>query len=258
MPFTLAHPAAVLPLRRVPLLLTVPLVIGAVSPDIPYYLPTVIAQHIPLQTHTLRGTVTLDVPMGMAVVLFMWLLRVPLTEPLGARARTLCRAALQRFGSRPVHWVLSPLSILVGAWTHLLWDSFTHPYGWMVQRIAVLRAPVTIGWYTGELCHVLQYLSSVFGIAVLAVWFLMLPSPSAASEPGSHSGGPLLLAALLLAAVVPAGYEVHRDVAAHVTSTYGVLYLALTRTIAWFGLFYTLAGLAITRITRLPVRPPAA
>lgn len=253
MPFTLAHPAAVLPLRRVPLLMTVPLIVGAVAPDIPYYFPASIAQHIPHQTHTLHGTFTVDVPMGMAVLAMLWLLRVPLTAPLGERARTLCCAALQRFGSRPRHWALAPLSILVGAWTHVLWDSFTHPDGWMVQHIAVLRMPVTIGWYTGELCHVLQYLSSVFGLAALAIWFLMRPSPIAADDSRAHPGGLILIAALLLAASAPAGIEVHRDLTPHLTSIYRILYLALTRMLAWFALFYTIAGLVIARVSRSPM-----
>lgn len=258
MPFTLAHPAAVLPLRRVPLLMTVPLIIGAVAPDIPYYFPASIAQYIPHQTHTLHGTFTVDVPMGMAVLTILWLLRVPLTAPLGARTRMLCCMALQRFGSRPRHWALAPLSILIGAWTHVLWDSFTHPEGWMVQRIALLRVPVTIGWYTGELCHVLQYLSSVLGLAALAIWFLRRPVPSAMDEPRARAGGLILIAALLLAAAAPAGIEVHRDVIPHITSKYRIFYLVLTRMLAWFALFYTIAGLVIARVSRLPVRRPVS
>ncbi|MGH8296134.1 MAG: DUF4184 family protein, partial [Steroidobacteraceae bacterium] len=54
MPFTLAHPAAVLPLRRAPLLRTVPLIIGSMTPDVPYFLPWRIAKYIPQgATHTL-------------------------------------------------------------------------------------------------------------------------------------------------------------------------------------------------------------
>ena len=39
MPFTLAHPASVLPLRHAPQLRTAPLIIGAMVPDLPYFLP---------------------------------------------------------------------------------------------------------------------------------------------------------------------------------------------------------------------------
>jgi hypothetical protein len=39
MPFTLAHPAAILPLRGWRYLRTAPLILGAMAPDLPYFLP---------------------------------------------------------------------------------------------------------------------------------------------------------------------------------------------------------------------------
>ncbi len=189
MPFTLAHPAAVLPLRRVRLLQIVPLMIGAMTPDVPYYLPWLITKHIPEATHTLIGTFTLDLPIGLFLLLLIRLLRRPLVAPLGPGAKAKCFAALERFGSRPSHWVLAPLSLLVGSWTHIAWDSFTHADGWMVSRISALSAPVSFFSYTSELCHVLQYASSVFGLAVLAVWFHLLPPPKAQAPNGERFAG---------------------------------------------------------------------
>ncbi|HVC30831.1 MAG TPA: DUF4184 family protein [Steroidobacteraceae bacterium] len=247
MPFTLAHPAAVLPLRRAPLMRTVPLIIGAMTPDVPYFLPWRIAKHIPQgTTHTLLGTFTLDLPFGILMLLFVWLLRVPLAAPLGAAARAKCFAALEHFGSRPAHWMLAPLSLLVGSWTHLAWDSFTHPDGWMVSRISALSAPVSLFSYTGERCHVLQYVSSVFGLAVLAIWLALSPVPPSAVRERS-AGGPLLLALLLAAAVTTGGIETLEHLGQHVPASYQLLYLLLTRTTAWFALLYTVAGVLIVR-----------
>ena len=246
MPFTLAHPAAVLPLRRIRILRTVPLVIGAMAPDAPYFIPWSIAKHIPPITHSFDGTFTLCLPFGIALLVFCWLLRVPLSAPLGPRSRVKCLSALERFGSRPLNWALAPLSILVGAWTHIAWDSFTHPDGWMVLRVSALSAPVTIGSYTGELCHVLQYASSVFGLTVLAIWFVRLPDPEPGRrEPGRSAGGPVLLGALLAIAATVGGYETAQDILRHSTVRYHLLYLLLTRTTAWFALLYTLAGILI-------------
>src|SRR6185437_16675370 len=109
MPFTLAHPAAVLPLRRIRLMHTVPLIIGAMAPDVPYYLPWRIAKHIPQATHTLIGMFTLDLPIGLLSLLLVWLLRAPLAAPLGRGVQAKCLTALERFGSRPRNWVLAPL-----------------------------------------------------------------------------------------------------------------------------------------------------
>lgn len=248
MPFTLAHPAAVLPLRRVRPMSTIPLIIGAMTPDVPYYFPWRIAKHIPEATHTFLGTFTLDLPIGLGLLIFLWLLRVPLVAPLGAGAQARCLAALERFGSRWRNWLLAPLSILVGAWTHLAWDSFTHADSWVVSRVSALSAPVSFFSYTGPLCHVLQYASSVFGLVVLAIWFARLPVP--AQKPRSEersAGGPLLLAVLCGAAVLAGGLEAIARILRDDPARYLIFYLLATRTVAWFALLYTIAGIVIVR-----------
>lgn len=246
MPFTLAHPAAVLPLRRSRLLRTVPLIIGAMTPDAPYYMPWRVAKHLPDVTHTLLGTVTLDLPMGLVLLLLAWLLRAPLVAPLGPRARAKCAAAMERFGSRPLNWALAPLSILIGVWTHLAWDSFTHADGWMVQRIPALSAPVSFFFYTGQLCHVLQYACSAFGLAVMAIWFFLLPVPATAAASGERSpGGPVLLAAIFVAAAAVGTYATMVHLGWHLGPAYHLIYLLLTRTTAFFAALYILAGFVI-------------
>jgi hypothetical protein len=248
MPFTLAHPAAVLPLRRAWLMRTVPLVIGALSPDVPYYLPWRIAKHVPPISHTVFGLFTFDLPLGLLMLAVVWLLRAPLAAPLGPLGRDKCFAALERFGSRPVNWALAPLSVLVGAWTHLAWDSLTHPDGWLVLRIPALSAPVSVLSYTGQLCHVLQYASSLFGLAVLAIWFALLPAPAAQAGNAERSaGGPLLLAVLFAGGFAAGGVETLEHLLWHIPAKYHLFYLLLTRTTAWFALLYTAAGVVIVR-----------
>ena len=248
MPFTLAHPAAVLPLRRIRLLRTVPLIVGAMAPDVPYFLPWRLAKHIPAETHTFLGTFTLDLPIGLVLLFLFWLLRAPLAAPLGFGAEAKCFTALERFGSRMSNWMLAPLSILVGSWTHLVWDSCTHADGWMVSRISALSAPVSFFSYTGELCHVLQYVSSVFGLAVLAIWFARLPTHAEESRNAERTAGSLLLLGVLLAAAVAAGgLETLEHIVRDDPPRYRIFYLLLTRSVAWFALLYTAAGILIVR-----------
>lgn len=250
MPFTLAHPAAVLPLRRLRLMRTVPLFIGAMAPDVPYYLPWLIAKHIPQTTHTALGSLTLDLPIGMLLLFVVWLLRAPLAAPLWPDGEAKLLTALERFGSRPRNWALAPLSILIGIWTHLAWDSCTHADGWIVSRIPALSAPVSFFSYTGELCHVLQYVCSVFGLAVLAIWFMLLPTPARPSHDDERTaGGPALLVALLAAAAVAGGLEATVHLLHHTKEDerYHLFYLLLTRSTAWFALLYTIAGAIIVR-----------
>ena len=58
MPFTLAHPAAILPLRGIRYLRTAPLIIGALMPDLPYYVPGKAACTWHPETHSIAGSFT--------------------------------------------------------------------------------------------------------------------------------------------------------------------------------------------------------
>jgi hypothetical protein len=256
MPFTLAHPAAVLPLRRFRLLQTVPLIIGSITPDLPYYVPTRIAGRIITETHTLVGSIIICVPLGLALLVFGSVLRRPLTALMTVRARWLCLRAMERFASRPLHWMLAVPSIVLGAWTHIAWDSFTHANGWMVQRVAALSAPVSFfDLYTGEVCHVLQYLSSAFGLAVLASWYRRLPArtPKPASDGPLRSWTPLLLLLVLVAALVIGGLQALKY--AHAQTFYHISYLMLTRTIAWFAVLYLATGMLVMVSRRAEAQP---
>lgn len=242
MPFTLAHPAAVLPLRRFKYLETVPLIVGSVTPDLPYFVPARFGR-LMADTHTLFGSFAYDIPIGLAVLAFGFLLRRPLTALMSVRGRELCLRAMERFRDRPLSWLLAPLAILTGTWTHILWDSFTHETGWIVRRVSALSAPITIGWYTGLVCHVLQYVSSVAGLLVLLIWYRHLPAPEI--EPANagpvHSHARWMLLLVSAVAAVMGGFQA-LQAALHSQTNYRIIYLLLTRSIAWFAVLYLIAG----------------
>lgn len=247
MPFTLAHPAAVLPLRGSPFLLAAPLIIGAVAPDIPYFVPGIIERTIP-ETHEFESSYTVCLALGYVLLLAIFILRQPLTALLSPRARWLCLQALEPFRTRWSAWLFAPLAIVVGVWTHLLWDSFTHADGWFARRISALTAPVTVGNWTGPLCHVLQYASSVFGLAVMVIWYLRRPAPRRVPlTPGAPRSavGPILVlvatAALLIGGVQATEYH-HL----HPAEVYRSINILLTHSLAWFGVLYLVAGVVIT------------
>jgi hypothetical protein len=246
MPFTLAHPAAILPLRHLRYLRTAPLVIGALVPDMPYFVPGTIGRLLG-STHSFEGSITVDPLLGIAALVAVFVLRVPLTALLPRRARWLCLQALAPFRSNPREWLIAPLAILIGIWTHVFWDSFTHVDGWMVRRMAALSAPVTIGPYTGAVCHVLQYLSSVFGLIVLAIWYLRLPAPPPVSDrPGrARSSSAPALALAASAAIVIGGVQATEHFVRGV-GVYRTLEVLLTHGLAWFGLLYLVAGITVT------------
>lgn len=146
-PFTLAHPAAVLPLRR---RLWFPgLVAGSVAPDVGYYLPV-------LPTHGVVGG-------SLAAVVLLLAGRLLLPSVM-ALAPEFVRARVSRPGDfrQPL---VRALSIVVGVLTHLLWDAFTHTNGWFVQQWSWLDIAV-VGPH--RLYNVIGYVSSVGGMALLA------------------------------------------------------------------------------------------
>ena len=242
MPFTLAHPAAVLPLRGVRHLRMAPLVVGAVVPDLPYYLPG--GRYLPV-THAFVHSFSVDLLLGYALLASLVVLQRPLTALLSVRARALCLRALLPF-RRPIEWAFAAPAILLGVWTHLLWDSFTHKDGWIVHRVEALSAPLAVGAYNSTMYHALQYLSSVVGLCVLVLWYVRLPTPAVTVGPDAarSPAGPVLLL-VVTAALLIGGVQAVQSFQ-HVRSIDFMLNVLLTDTLAWFAVLYLTAGIVLT------------
>jgi hypothetical protein len=69
---------------------------------------------------------------------------------------------------------------VLGAATHLLWDSFTHRGTFATDAIPALLAP-TPGFAWLPIYHVLHGLSSVVGLVILAAWMRRLQRQPARS-----------------------------------------------------------------------------
>ncbi len=246
MPFTLAHPAAILPLRGVRVLGTVPLILGAIAPDLPYFLPGSLGRLIP-QTHEFEASYSICLVLGYALLIAVYVLRRPLTALLAPRARWLCLHALAPFRRGWRAWLLAPLGIVVGVWSHLLWDSFTHADGWIVHRVAALSAPVTIGSYNGPLCHVLQYVSSAVGLVVMVLWYARLRAPAVPSaDPHATRSPALPILALVGTAALLIGGVQAIDTFHRTELVYRSIYILLTHGLTCFALLYLVAGVIVT------------
>lgn len=169
MPFPLAHPAAVLPLRRfAPQWLCFPaLVIGSMAPDLGYLFERWDMSDV---AHRFIGSAVFSLPVGLLVYVLFRVLRVPLVKTLPERWRDaflpLCQHPL---GS----WYAVVISIILGAWSHFLWDSFTHKDGWLTMHFTFLQAPVAmVGYRHFRVCHLLWYLSTLGGVAWITFFSL--------------------------------------------------------------------------------------
>jgi hypothetical protein len=254
MPFTFAHPAAVLPLRRLKSLHMAALMVGSITPDLPYYVPAKFARAL-VDSHTAMGAIYLDIPLGLVTLLLGFLLRRPLTVLMTPRSRALCLRSMDRFKEQPRLWLWAPLAIYAGVWSHIAWDAFTHDGGWIVRRVAALSAPITIGGYTGTLCHVLQYVSSVAGLLILAIWYLRLPTPPAAEQPNTMvlpASARIALMVLVFTIAVAIGGFISMRAAYLGASNYRVIYFLLTRSIAWLMVLHLAVGLLVMLGRRKP------
>ena len=168
MPFPLAHPAAVLPLRRFcPWPLHLPaLVVGSMAPDLAYFLGKF---HVDVFAHQFWGSVIFSVPAGLVCLLALYTGRNVLHRSLPLeRQPPILRLPWPAPG--PV-WVLV-LSLVVGAWTHFFFDAFTHTTGWFVLRLPWLRFSLaTVEGRSIRLCSFLWYFCSFVGTGLVFLAF---------------------------------------------------------------------------------------
>jgi hypothetical protein len=182
MPWTFAHPAAVMPFRhlgpiRMPL---IGLVSGSIVPDLGYYIGRF---DLATYAHSADGMVFFCLPVAFFLVLlltrFHQFLIAPLPNPH--------REALARLSPPPL-WPLPQtiwlaVAVIVGASTHVAWDSFTHINGAAVIAIPILREKLfVLAGRPIAAYNVLQHTSTLFGIAVLSIVYRRWLKCAATSE----------------------------------------------------------------------------
>lgn len=170
MPSTFTHPLAVLPFSRLcptPLNFAA-LVIGSMSPDFGYYFHQFPSARF---AHSFVGTFIVCLPSGLVALALFYLLRQPLCFilPQPHRGALIPLASVQPPLS--VRWFLgAAASILLGAWTHTIWDSFTHESAWSVMHLSFLREPLfRIHGTELPVYYVLQQVSTFAGGVTLAL-----------------------------------------------------------------------------------------
>lgn len=167
MPFTLAHPAIVLPIHKrwrhhLPLSA---LVIGSVSPDLAYFIKLGISGNF---THSFAGIFLYCLPVSLVFYyLYHLLLKQPLITLLPSRLAGTLR--VQQDKTLPdIPYSMLVLSVIIGALTHVLWDSFTHYNMWPVQHFALLKATIIqFDGYTLYTYRLIQHISTLLGIAYI-------------------------------------------------------------------------------------------
>src|SRR5262245_15889803 len=141
MPWTFAHPAAALPFRRLcPKYLSFPgLAVGCITPDIGYY-----TGEIPpgAYAHTFAGSFFACLPAGLALLALLLAIRKPVCHLLPHPHREAISRLTEPHPIGPLRIGILALSVVIGAWTHIVWDAFTHAGRWGAKHIAFIREPL--------------------------------------------------------------------------------------------------------------------
>lgn len=171
MGFTFAHPAVVLPFRNIQIkyLDFTSIVIGTMAPDFEYFI-----HFRPLQIigHTLLGQVYFNLPIIIFIaMMYHYLLKeaiiVNLPKPYCYRYHYLVK---RRWSINSLfRLVVVCYSGLLGALTHLVWDSFTHRSGFFVLRIGMLSKYFNILGIQIPIYKILQHGSTLIGFIVIMI-----------------------------------------------------------------------------------------
>jgi hypothetical protein len=174
MPFTPAHAAAALPLRRTGLVFSA-LVIGCLTPDFEYFL---LLGPRGIFGHTILGIFVLDLPLGLLVFwLFHRYLEPVLLEWFSNNPAPRANSSAGRFMFNWRTLGLTAISIVISAITHIIWDSFTHPNFWTYHHWLLLHQTLQLPVIGGvKYYKVLQHVSTVLGLLILFLWLKHLPS----------------------------------------------------------------------------------
>jgi uncharacterized protein DUF4184 len=245
MPFTVAHAAAVLPFRKLNLVWSA-FIIGSMAPDFPYVIGNLDYRGF---GHRFPGIVWFTIPCALfALWMFHDVIKRPIVGmmPVGMQVRLQSELRPFRFGGASRFFTIL-VSIVLGIATHLAWDSVTHSNTWAYDHFSWLRSWVHVPFIgVMPVAAAMQYGSSVFGLAALAVWVLLwyrktpVPERRFKPVPKSHFALAVGMFAIagtvaLIRAFVVVGMPAFRANANHFLLVFAVTAIALA---FWQLLFY--------------------
>jgi uncharacterized protein DUF4184 len=177
MPFTLSHPALVLPLNLLPKkwVSITGLVIGSMAPDFQAFFS---ADGDKSGTHTWWGILWFCLPVSL-ILSFIYHLSV--REMLITHLPRRLQIKMARYKDLDwirqfrMKWIVIILSIVIGAASHLFWDSFSHFDGFFIRSHPSLKGNTTILGRSVEIPFVLQYLNSAVGLLIVLIAILQVP-----------------------------------------------------------------------------------
>jgi len=170
MPFTVSHPAIIMPILKHRHIDRTALIVGSMAPDFEYFI-----HFKPYQVygHTLLGFLIYNLPMVILVsFIFHKLIKPSLISNLPEwLTNRVVSNQPQAFKLSFRSTVIFIYSALFGMLTHLIWDSFTHYSGVAVKWFG-LNQMIDIGLVQIPLYKFLQHGSTVIGFIIIFFYIL--------------------------------------------------------------------------------------
>ncbi len=188
MPFTLSHPAIVLPLSRIQskYISTSCLVVGSITPDFEYFITMKLTGRF---SHSLPGVFAFDLPVALALVfIFHLVVKKPMINrlPTYFHARLITLRDVDFVGQFKKYFPGYILCLFVGIFSHLLWDSFTHSNAVPVQLWPVLAERIDVAVLPAwPLFRYVQHGSTLIGAIVIGYFFHHQPQSTSTSRIGN-------------------------------------------------------------------------
>jgi hypothetical protein len=176
MPFTFSHPAVILPFNYLSKrwISFTALVIGSITPDFEYFIRMKVASYY---SHYWTGLFWFDLPLGLLLLLiYNYIVKDKLIDHLPSyfnKRFSQFKNSEIRYTGRYIITIVG--CVLIGAASHIFWDSFTHPAGYFVKHIYHLSHRILIGHYAIPFYSIVQHLSSLIGVIGILYAIAQLP-----------------------------------------------------------------------------------
>ena len=165
MPLTFCHPAIILPLHKIsPNRISLTgLISGSMAPDFEYFTHM---QMVKTHGHDLDAMIWFTLPISIILaVLYQGLIKVPLIThaPHWFSTRLSIYNSISWFKWVKRYWYVLIYSALIGIFSHISWDSFTHSTGIFKFVLPITHTQIHIGNDTIQVFRILQHLSTLLG-----------------------------------------------------------------------------------------------
>lgn len=185
MPFTFSHLAIILPLTYLQkkwFSLT-GLIVGSLTPDFEYFVRMKVKSDF---SHTISGLLWFDLPIGILLsFIFHLIVRDSLIINLpGFLSNRSVVFTCFDWKKHFIHnWLVITMSILIGAASHIFWDSFTHDHGYFVEKINLIpKLYFNILDISFPLHKIIQHLSTAIGSLIIVFSTLSVPKTKSLSR----------------------------------------------------------------------------